>query len=424
VAGVPGATRTVSGVDPSWLGFEAARDTILVHCHRLQSERVAIADALGRALSEDVRSPLDHPPWDNSAMDGFAVRVEDVRGASAERPVRLPISDDIPAGGFPSGALREGTAARVMTGAPIPPGSSGVIRVEHTDGGSKESVGFTRDSDAERNIRRAAEDVRAGDVILAAGRELTPAAIGVLAMTGQRDVTVGRRPRIGVLANGDELVDFDRVQEALESRRIMNSNSYALAAQLADSGADAVLLGIAGDDPASVREKMESAADCDGVISTAGVSVGEHDHVRAALGQLGAKPVFWRARIRPGGPIALNMLEGRPVWSLPGNPVSAMVTFEIFLRPAIRKMAGHGRLLPRLLRARTRESMRSVTELTHFLRVTIEPAADGPPWVALTGPQGSGILTSMSEASGLAIVPEGVGELAAETAVDVLPLRR
>jgi len=412
----------VSGSDPSWLGFEVARNTILDHCHPLQSERVDIADALGRALSEDVRSPLDHPPWDNSAMDGFAVRIDDVRGASTERPVQLPVSDDIPAGGFPSGALRKGTAARVMTGAPVPTGASGVVRVEHTDGGSADTVTFTRDSDAERNIRRTGEDVRAGEVILAAGRELTPAAIGVLAMTGHREVVVGRRPRIGVLANGDEIVDFDLLQEVLEGRRIMNSNSYALAAQLADSGADAVLLGIAADDPAAVREKVEAATDCDAVISTAGVSVGDHDHVRTALDQLGAKPIFWRARIRPGGPIALNMLEDRPVWSLPGNPVSAMVTFEIFLRPAIRKMAGHGRLLPRLLRCRTRESMRSVAELTHFLRVTIDPATDGPPRVSLTGPQGSGILTSMSEAGGLAIVPEGVAELAADSPVDVLPL--
>jgi molybdopterin molybdotransferase len=299
-----------------------------------------------------------------------------------------------------------------------------VVRVEHTDGGADRAVVITRDSDAERNIRGAGEDVRAGQVILTRGRELTPAAIGVLAMTGHRDVSVGRRPRIGVLANGDEIVDFDRVDEVLKGRRIMNSNSYALAAQLADCGADAVLLGVAGDDPDSVRERVESAAGCDALISTAGVSVGDHDHVRAALGELGAEPVFWRARIRPGGPIALNMLEDRPVWSLPGNPVSAMVTFEIFLRPAIRKMAGHARLLPRLLRCRTGKAMRSVVELTHFLRVTIDPATGDLPRVALTGPQGSGILTSMSQADGLAIVPEGVGELAAGSPVDVVPLRR
>lgn len=414
----------MSGVDPSWLGFEAARDTILAHCHALQTETVLIADALGRALAEDVLSPLDHPPWNNSAMDGFAVRVDDVRGASSTKPIRLPVSDDIAAGGFPRGPLEEGTAARVMTGAPVPSGASGVVRVEHTDGGADRAVVITRDSDAERNIRGAGEDVRAGQVILTRGRELTPAAIGVLAMTGHRDVSVGRRPRIGVLANGDEIVDFDRVDEVLKGRRIMNSNSYALAAQLADCGADAVLLGVAGDDPDSVRERVESAAGCDALISTAGVSVGDHDHVRAALGELGAEPVFWRARIRPGGPIALNMLEDRPVWSLPGNPVSAMVTFEIFLRPAIRKMAGHARLLPRLLRCRTGKAMRSVVELTHFLRVTIDPATGDLPRVALTGPQGSGILTSMSQADGLAIVPEGVGELAAGSPVDVVPLRR
>lgn len=414
----------MSGADPDWLGFEAARDSFLAHCHPVPTERIGIDDALGRALAQDVLSPLDHPPWDNSAMDGFAVRVQDVRGASADRPVRLPVSDDVPAGGFPRGPLVEGTAARVMTGAPVPEGATGVVRVEHTDGGSDNAVTFVRDSDAERNIRRAGEDVRSGDVILEAGRELTPAAIGVLTMTGHREVEVGRRPLIGVMANGDELVDFDRVQEALDGRRIMNSNSHALAAQIDTCAADAVLLGIAGDDPAQVREKLEAARDCDAVISTAGVSVGDHDHVRAALDQLGAQPVFWRARIRPGGPIALSMLDGRPVWSLPGNPVSAMVTFEIFLRPAIRKMAGHAALLPRLLRGRAREPIRSGVELTHFLRVKVERADEGLPWVSLTGPQGSGILTSVSEADGLAIVPEGVGELAADSPVDVIPLRR
>lgn len=414
----------MSGADPDWLGFEAARDAILEHCRPLPAERIGIEEALGRALAEDVRSPLDHPPWDNSAMDGYAVREQDVRGASPERPVRLPVSDDVPAGGFPGGALAEGTAVRVMTGAPVPSGASGVVRIEHTEGSTREAVTFTRDSDAERNIRRAGEDVRAGDVILAAGREVTPAAIGVLTMTGQREVTVGRRPRIGVLANGDELVDFDRVREALDGRRIMNSNSYALAAQIASCGADAVLLGIARDDASEVRAKIGAATNCDAVVSTAGVSVGEHDHVKAALDQLGADLIFWRARIRPGGPIALSVLDDRPVWSLPGNPVSAMVTFEIFLRPAIRKMAGHARLLPRLLRARAREPIRSVSELTHFLRVKVERAAEGLPWVSLTGPQGSGILTSMSEADGLAIVPEGVGELAANAPVDVIPLDR
>ena len=395
----------MSGADNDTLGFLEARQAILSHCPTSPTETVAISDTLGRALAEDIRSPVNHPPWDNSAMDGYAVRAEDVRGASVKRPVRLPISDDVPAGGFPAGPLEPGTAARVMTGAPVPAGASGVVRIEHTDAGWPDVVQVTRDSDAERNVRRAGEDVRAQQVVLTAGSELTPAAIGVL-------------------ATGDEIVDFDRVEEVLAGRRIMNSNSYSLAAQLRDAGADAVMLGIASDDPAAVRNRIAAAADCDAVISTAGISVGEHDHVRDALAALGATQVFWRARIRPGGPIALSMLGERPVWSLPGNPVSAMVTFEVFLRPAIRKMAGHSTLFPRIVRGRSRAALSSVARLTHFLRVTIEADEIGAPRIALTGPQGSGILTSMSLADGLAIVPEGIAEVPAGALVDVIPVGR
>jgi molybdopterin molybdotransferase len=405
-----------------WLTFEEARETVLRHCRPLSHETVATEQALGRALAADVTSTLNYPPWDNSAMDGFAVRAGDVAGASTEHPVSLPVSDDIPAGGFPEGSLRPGTAARVMTGAPVPEGATGVIRVEHTDGGHRGRVRVFAESDGRRNIRPRGEDVTEGEVVLSAGDEVTPAAIGMLALTGTGEVRVGRRPRIGILANGDELADFDQVEEVRAGRRIMNSNSYALAAQVRATGADPVSLGIARDDAESVRVRLAAAEGLDAVASSAGVSVGDHDHVKAALEELGMERVFWRARIRPGSPITFGLLNDKPFWGLPGNPVSAMVTFEVFLRPAIRRMGGHRVLEAPRVTARARKAIRSQSDLTHLYRVRLTPVPGDLPLAELTGPQGSGILSSMLAADGLAVIPEGIEDVAAGERLEVIPL--
>lgn len=405
-----------------WLSYDEALARILEPCRPLGSEVVPTEEALGRALSEDVTADVDHPPWDNSAMDGYAVRSPDVEGARPEAPVSLPLSDDIAAGEFPRGPLQPGTAARLMTGAPVPEGATGVIRVEHSDGAVDGRVRFYRDTDAIRNIRQRGEDVSRGDVVLRAGDEVTPAAVAVLALTGVREVRTARRPRIGILANGDELADFDQVEEVRAGRKIMNSNSYALAAQLRTAGAEPVSLGIARDDLDSVRQKLAQATGLDGLISSAGVSVGERDRVKLALADLGWERVFWRARIRPGSPITFGLLGGRPFWGLPGNPVSAMVTFEVFLRPAVRRMAGYGAIGPARLTARARKAIRSDPGLTHFFRVRLTPVPGDFPLAELTGPQGSGLLTSMSRADGLACIPEGIEEVAAGDRLDVIPL--
>lgn len=405
-----------------WLGWREALEAILARCEVLPVERVDAARALGCAVAEDVRATICHPPWDNSAMDGFAVHAEDVAGACSESPIVLPVSDDIPAGSFPSGPLARGTAARVMTGAPVPEDASGVVRVEHTTEVSPGRVRFFQDTDANRNIRRRGEDIETGEIVLREGDPVTPAAVGVLAMQGLPDVSVHGRPRVGVLSNGDELADFDEVSEVRAGRRIMNSNGHALAAQLVTAGADPVPLGIARDDAGDVRQRLERAADCDAIISSAGVSVGDHDQVKAALDDMGMQRVFWRVRMRPGSPLTFGLLGGRPFWGLPGNPVSAMVTFEVFLRPALRKMMGHRRPeVPRIL-ARARKSISSAANLTHFYRVRLSRSAGHMPAVELTGPQGSGILTSMSAADGLLVVPEGVSAIEAGEIVEVIPL--
>ncbi len=396
-----------------WLSYRDALGRMLERCEFLGSRSLPVDDALGLALAADVHSRVDHPPWDNSAMDGFAVLFDDLQDLSAGHPVTLPISDDVPAGSFPAGPLRAGTAVRVMTGAPVPAGATGVIRIEHTDGGIGGSGGFVeiRDaSDARRNIRRRGEDVRGGAVVLRQGEEITPAAIGLLALAGHASVLVGRQPRIAVLATGDELADLDGIDEVVAGRKIMNSNSHALAAQLRTAGAEPVALGIARDDQAEIVRRLRRGLACDGIVSTAGVSVGEHDRVRQALAELGLERVFWRARIRPGSPIAFGLLAGKPFWALPGNPVSAMVTFEAFVRPGVRKLAGHARLEARSA-ARVAEPIHSTAEFTHFLRVRLEGSVDDLPAAHLTGPQGSGILTSMATADALLIVPEGVDRL-------------
>ncbi len=407
--------------DADWLSYADALACTLERCGRLGVQRVPLDDSLGFALAEEVRSRVDHPPWDNSAMDGFAVRAEDLGALPTERSVRLPISEEVPAGAFPEGSLRPGTAVKVMTGAPVPDGATGVVRVEHTDGGADGAVEIREASDANRNIRRRGEDVKVGTPVMSEGAEVTPAAIGILALAGHATVAVHRRPRIAVLATGDELVDLDEIEEAVAGRKVMNSNSHALAALLRTAGAEPVLLGIARDDRDDTIAKLRSGLDCDGIVTTAGVSVGEHDQVKQVLAEMGMERVFWRAKIRPGSPIAFGLLSGKPLWALPGNPVSAMVTFEAFLRPALRKLAGHARLHVRAS-ARVQEPVVSSADLTHFFRVRLEHSPGDVSDAYLTGPQGSGILSSMTAADALLIVPEGVERLELGTVAETIPL--
>jgi molybdopterin molybdotransferase len=381
---------------------------IQAHLRPQPALRVPLDDALDAVLAEDIVAPLDIPAWTNSAMDGYAARAEDVRGATAEHPRRLRVIEQVAAGQFPTRAVEPGTCTRIFTGAPLPEGADSVIRQEDTDEGA-EVVAIFKDRDAGVNIRRAGEDIRQGTIVLPAGSTLRPAALGVLASLAVANPLIHRRPRVAILASGDEIVDIDQPDEILSGRKIASSNTHTLAALVRQAGGEPVNVGIARDTRASVREHFERALSADLIVSSAGISVGEHDHVRAVLDELGAELKFWKLRMRPGAPVGFGLLRGVPWIGLPGNPVSTMVTFELFVRPAIRTLLGHALPFRRGTSVELAEPIRVGPQLQHFLRAVVaeQPGPSGLRPVRLTGPQGSGILTSMVVANALLVIPEG-----------------
>ena len=378
---------------------------ILADVRRGPVERVALRDAVGRVLASPAVSPITIPAWDNSAMDGYAVRAADIESASADAPVTLPVLETIAAGGFPSQPLPLKSAMRIMTGAPLPEGADTVVRVEDTDGGTS-TVGIRNGRDAGKNVRYRGEDIREGAHVLAAGAAVQAAQLGVLASIGSAQVDVYARPRVAIMTSGDELVDLDRFDEVRSGRKIVSSNSYTLEALVRAAGGIPLLLGTARDDPADIRARLEGAVSCDLIVTSAGISVGEFDHLRGVLDAMGMELRFWRVRMRPGAPVGFGLLRGIPWIGLPGNPVSTMVTFDLFVRPAIRKMLGYERLFRRPVAVTLEEPVTIGARLTHFLRATVRSGDDGQLLARLTGGQGSGILTSMAKADALLIVPE------------------
>ena len=375
----------------------------------LPEENVPLLDALQRVLAHDLVSPADVPAWDNSAMDGYAVRAADLRDGD---PVLLRIVETIPAGQFPQKRLEPGETARIFTGAPLPQGCDGVIRQEDTcvvEGGK---VRINKTRDAGKNVRYRGEDIRRGSVVFPAATELSAAHLGVLASLAQAQVTVRRRPRVAILGSGDEIADLDEADAILTGKKVASSNTYTLTALLQTNGAEVVNLGIARDDPKDISERFQRAIDSDVVVTTAGVSVGEHDHVRGVLDQLGLELQFWRVRMRPGAPVGYGLLGSRPWIGLPGNPVSAMVTFELFVRPLLRRMAGHRGLFRRTVPVKAGAPITLGPRLRHYLRAVVSEE-EGVRIARLTGPQGSGILTSMARANALLIVPEDRPEVEA-----------
>lgn len=384
-------------------------------------EMVPLATAHGRVLARAVHAPRDLPPWRNASMDGFAVRAADVAGAAPERPVRLRVIDAIPAGALPQRPIGPGEAARIMTGAPLPEGADSVVRIEDTDRG-REIVAIHDARDAGANVRPRGEDLMAGELAAEPGRYIGAALLGVLASVGAHTVAVHRRPRVAVLSTGDELLPLAEHERAVAEHKIIDVNRHTLAALAAEYGAEVVHLGLAPDDPDEIRSRIASAAAFDLLLTSGGVSVGEHDHVRAVLRELGAEILIHRVRIRPGAPLGFGRLGAGRWVGVPGNPVSAMVTFELFVRPLLRRLAGHARLFRATVPARTVEEITTAAPLTHFLRVVLSPGAGGVAEARLTGPQGSGLLTSMARADALLIVPEGTRAVAPGTILRAIPL--
>ena len=370
--------------------------------------------ALGRVLAEPIVSRATIPPWPNSSMDGYALRAQDTRG----EPVELAVVGRIIAGAMPSRPLKAGESMQIFTGAPLPEGADAVVPQEDVaaDG---DRVTIRGRIAAGAYVRPAGEDVRAGDVVVEPGRTIGAAEVGLLATLGYSQVRVHRRPRVAILSTGNELADLGMEPGP---GQIPNTNTYSLMAQVVEAGADPVNLGVAPDQLEAITERVRwGFASADVLVSSAGVSVGELDLVRAALERSGAELHLWQVSMRPGKPITFGTREGRPVFGLPGNPVSAMVTFELFVRPALRRMVGADAIDRPRLRARALQPIANPGSRRGYLRVTLEEMATGY-GARLTGDQGSAILRSMVLADGLAIVPPDT-TIAAGEPVDVIVLR-
>ena len=383
------------------ISVEEALKTILEKIRPLDCENVPITSALGCVIGEDIVSGRTIPPLANSAMDGYAVVAGDTAFASKAKPVVLDVLEDVPAGKVATQPIRTGQAIRIMTGAPLPEGANAVVRVEDTEaqgGRVKILVAAAPGLD----IREAGEDVKTGELVISKGTVLRAAEIGMLAALGRSYVSVHQRPVVAVVSTGDELAEVD---ETPGPGKIVNSNGYSLAALVLEAGGIPLQVGIARDNREDLLAKFHAASRADIVISSGGVSVGDYDLVKDIMAEIGSRIQFWRVAMRPGRPLAFGLLEGKPLFGLPGNPVSSMVSFEQFIRPSILKMRGYPGIYRRAVRAEMTEGYKKKQGLKYFLRARVE-LRDGKYVAALTGEQGSGILKSMVLANGLVVLPE------------------
>jgi molybdopterin molybdotransferase len=367
----------------------------------LGMEKVDIITALGRVIGEDICAPYDIPPWDNSAMDGYAVRSEDTGGVSQDHPIVLTVIEDLPAGYVARKRIKKGEAIRIMTGAPLPEGADSVVMVEETEA-SGEKVKLLKKTEPGQHIRKAGEDVKKDELVIPQGTVLRPAEIGMLAALRRSFISLYQRPTVSILCTGDELVDVDG---ELKEGQIVSSNSYTLASQVKECGGIPLVLGIARDKKEELERKFREGLRADVIISSAGVSVGDYDLVKGVLKDIGMEMKFWKVAMRPGQPLAFGTIGGKPAFGLPGNPVSSMISFEQFVRPYILKMQGHKKIFRPVVEAIWQEDFRKKTGRKYFVRCIVRKR-DGGYLASSTGEQGSGILKSMVLANGLAIFPE------------------
>lgn len=414
------------------ISIEEARERILSYFHRLEPELRRPLDALGQVISEEIIAPFDIPPLDNTAMDGYAVRAADTAGADQERPVVLRVVANLAAGYLPHVAVGPGEAIRIMTGAPIPPGADAVVPFEETDEVLREPGQRPSEGDSVRvfkatalstNIRPRAGDVRAGQVVIPAGRPLRPSEAGVLASIGMTHANVHRRPVVAILSTGDEVT---APGEPLLPGRIYDANGAAIAAMVARCGGIPRPLGIARDTVEDLTARIREGLDADMLVTSAGVSRGDFDVVKDVLAREGSVD-FWTVRMRPGKPLAFGAFrapDGRtvPHLGLPGNPVSSMVSFELFGRPAIFTMLGRAGWERPVIRAIAGQRVVNPDPRRFFARCYASLAPDGRWHAVLSGPQGSNILTGMSGGNALAVIPEDVAVVEAGEAIDVMML--
>ncbi len=385
---------------------EQALGIVLGSVSPLAMETRPLLDCLGSVLAEEVPADMDIPPFDNSAMDGYAVMAADTAGATPEKPVSLRVIADLPAGYPPPALVRSGEAVRIMTGAPMPSGTDAVVRTEEVERGDG-TVLISKPVPGGNDLRRAGEDVRKGEVILRRGIPLRPAEIGMLATLGRTRAQVVRTPRVAVLATGDELVAPD---EPVTPGKIRNSNLYSISAQVKACGGEPLPLGVARDTAAELEARIrQGIVGADMLLTSGGVSVGDYDVVKTVLARMG-EILFWRVKMRPGSPVTFGRIAGKPMFGLPGNPSASMVAFEQFVRPAILKMSGRTRLRRRQVEATLEEGVKNRVGVRNFVRA-IATEEKGEWRVRPAGSQGSGILRTMVQANSILVIPETVARL-------------
>ena len=405
----------------SLTSLTTAQQIVLDAAQVLGCEKVGLLNVLGRVLGQDIIAPRSNPPWDNSAMDGFAVRWADIKQEHAiTRIPELKVVEDVAAGAVATKSVGPGEAIRIMTGAPMPAGADTVVRIEYTEPSESSVRIMLSEYGQGANIRPKGDDVQEGDCIIAKGTPLRSGEIGMLAILAKSFVLVHQRPRVGILSTGDELADLD---ESFDENKIVNSNSYGIAAGVQEAGGIPMLLGIAQDNPDSLKDKIRQGLNCDILVLSGGVSMGDYDFTKPVFAELGADMNFWKLAIRPGQPVAFGKIQGKLAFGLPGNPVSSMVTFDQLVRPAMMKLGGHATWERPIVKAIFQETFSKQTDRRHFLRGVLA-YENGSLVVRTTGKQGSGILTSMVKANGFIDVPEEVEGLQPGDVVNVQLLTR
>ncbi len=391
------------------LSVEEARKRMLDTITVLSTETCSISDSLGYVLAEDVYASENIPPFHNSAMDGFAVIAEDISNASKDCPAQLSVIEIIPAGYAPTKRVARGQAAQIMTGAMMPEGADAVVMKEVTQLEGDEVTIF-EGIEKDGNVRFTGESVKQGDLVMSKGKLIRPQEIAMFASLNRSEVKVYRCPKVAVVSTGDELTPLG---EALKPGKIRDSNRYGICAQIEEAGCYPIDMGIARDDEAETERKFRDALDqADALITSGGVSVGEYDVVKTVLSRLG-EINFWRVAMKPGKPQAYGIADGKPIFGLPGNPVSSLVVFELFVRPALLKMAGHASLLRPTFKAVLEEGVVNRDGRVSYMRSIITPC-DGKYYAKTTGPQGSGILYSLVLANGFIVIPPGAAMKAGE----------